>query len=68
MVFWAYTNWSLDTSYSIQLTITFLMIIIWFALYFGGRIGKKTGTDQMYELHGFMRDTLRSKDIHAANN
>jgi hypothetical protein len=62
---WAYANWSLETSYTIQLTITCLMVLVWFVLYFGGRIGKKAGTDQMHELHHFMRDTLRSKDVHA---
>jgi hypothetical protein len=62
---WTYTNWSLGNSYAIQLFITAMMIIIWFVLYFGGRIGKNTGMDQMHELHHFMRDTLRSKDIHA---
>ncbi len=62
---WAYSNWSLGNDYAIQLFVTLLMIVVWFALYFGGRIGKRTGTDQMYELHHFMRDTLRSKDIHS---
>lgn len=65
---WTYTNWSLGTNYSIQLFVTLLMVVVWFVLYFGGRIGKKTGTDQMYELHHFMRDTLRSKGIHAEIN
>jgi len=60
---WTYINWSLDKSYTIQLFLTFLMIMVWFAIYFGGRIGKKTGTDQMHELHGFMRDTIRNKTI-----
>lgn len=62
---WAYANWSLDTNYTVQLTVTCLMVVVWFVLYFGGTIGKKTGTDQMYELHGFMRDTLRSNSLHA---
>lgn len=61
---WAYSNWSLGDSYAIQLFVTLMMIVIWFALYFGGRIGKRTGMDQMHELHHFMRDTLRSEDIH----
>ncbi|AUC83418.1 GTP-binding protein [Lacinutrix sp. Bg11-31] len=65
---WAYANWSLESDYSIQLFISFLMVLIWFILYFGGRMGKKTGTDQMHELHHFMRDTLRDQDIHAENN
>ncbi|MBU2939753.1 GTP-binding protein [Lacinutrix sp. C3R15] len=60
---WAYTNWSLNTNYAIQLFVTLFMIVVWFALYFGGRIGKKTGTAQMHELHNFMRETLKSKGI-----
>ncbi|MBV7269883.1 GTP-binding protein [Winogradskyella luteola] len=62
---WAYVNWSLESSYAIQLFLTILMIVIWFALYFSGRLGKKAGMGQMHELHHFMRDTLRNKDISA---
>lgn len=65
---WAYANWSLEAEYTIQLFVTFLMVIVWFVLYFGGSMGKKKGTDQMYELHGFMRDTLRSKGIRTDHN
>lgn len=64
---WAYVNWTLDANYAIQLFVTLLMVVIWFALYFGGRIGKKTGMNQMHELHHFMRDTLRSQGIHAVD-
>lgn len=63
---WAYSNWALQTNYSLQLFIALFMVVVWFVLYFAGRIGKKTGTAQMYELHHFMRDTLRSQDIHAS--
>ena len=62
---WAYTNWSLGNDYTIQLFITLFMIVIWFALYFGGSLGKKSGMAEMYLLHHFMRDTLRSKGIHS---
>ena len=61
---WTYSNWSLGSAYEIQLFAMLLMIVIWLALYFGGSIGKKTGTKEMHQLHHFMRDTLRSKDIH----
>lgn len=64
---WAYSNWSLGDSYAIQLFVTLMMIVVWFALYFGGRVGKRTGMDQMHELHHFMRDTLRSEDIHSVD-
>lgn len=62
---WTYVNWSLGTNYAIQLFISLLMIVFWFALYFGGRLGKKTGLQEMHQLHHFMRDTLREKDIHS---
>lgn len=61
---WAYSNWSLGDSYGIQAGIMVMMVAFWFTLYFVGRMGKKTGMDQMHELHHFMRDTLRSKNIH----
>ena len=58
---WAYSNWSLENSYGIQIGVMILMIVLWFALYFAGRLGKKTGMDEMHLLHHFMRDTLRGE-------
>jgi len=55
---WAYTNWTLKTDFAIQLFLTIFMIIIWLALYFGGRLGKATGKDQMVLLHNFMISLL----------
>lgn len=55
---WAYTNWSLGSEYAIQLGLMFLMIIIWFVLYYAGRMGKATGNDEMHQLHDFMNKTL----------
>ena len=62
---WTYVNWSLSSDFAIQLFLTLLMVVIWFGLYFSGRLGKKAGMEQMHQLHHFMRDTLRSKGIHA---
>ena len=61
---WAYVNSSLGHDYTFQLFFALFTIVIWFALYFGGRLGKKTGMEEMHQLHHFMRDTLRSKGIH----
>ncbi|MEM5567021.1 GTP-binding protein [Psychroserpens sp. AS72] len=61
---WAYVNWSLGYDFAMQLFVTLFTIVVWFALYFGGRLGKKTGMAQMHELHHFMRDTLRNNGIH----
>ena len=58
---WAYTNWTLKTDFAIQLFIAIFMIILWVALYFGGRLGKATGRDQMVLLHNFMNNLLYNK-------
>lgn len=58
---WAYTNWTLKTDFAIQLFVAILMIVIWAALYFGGRLGKDTGRDQMVLLHNFMNNLLYNK-------
>ena len=58
---WTYTNWTLKTDFAIQLFVAILMIILWVALYFGGRLGKATGRDQMVLLHNFMNSLLYSK-------
>ncbi|MAX71571.1 MAG: GTP-binding protein [Flavobacteriaceae bacterium] len=57
---WLYTNISLKESFSIQLFLMLLMIAFWFVLYFAGRIGRSKGKPEMYELHGFMKETLRA--------
>ncbi|WP_179020571.1 GTP-binding protein [Winogradskyella forsetii] len=55
---WAYTNATLNNSYAIQLSLTLLMVLIWFVLYFAGRIGRSKGQPEMHKLHGFMEETL----------
>lgn len=50
---WAYVNWTLNQSFIVPIVIMFLMIIIWFVLYFLGRIGKQKGKDQMKLLYNF---------------
>ncbi|WP_178989411.1 GTP-binding protein [Winogradskyella schleiferi] len=57
---WAYTNATLNDSYAIQLSLTLFMVVIWFVLYFAGRIGRSKGKPEMYKLHGFMEETLRT--------
>ncbi len=55
---WAYSNWSLDDSYIMQLFVMILMVILWFVLYFAGRLGKHKGKDEMHLLHDFMKKSL----------
>jgi len=56
---WAYTNATLGNTYAIQLFLTLFMVVIWFVLYFSGRIGRSKGMPEMHKLHGFMKETLR---------
>ena len=56
---WAYTNATLGTSYAIQLFLALFMVLLWFVLYIGGRLGKTKGKPEMYQLHAFMEETLK---------
>ncbi len=56
---WAYTNWSLEKGFAIQLAITLFMVIVWFVLYFMGRVGRSSGKGEMHALHVFMNSILR---------
>ena len=58
---WGYTNWALNTSYAIQVSLMFLMIIIWFTLYFAGRIGKGSSKQDMHQLNDLMKRILKTK-------
>ena len=55
---WTYTNWSLDYNFTIQLFVTLMMIVVWFVLYFAGRLGKGAGKEEMHRLYWFMNDIL----------
>lgn len=56
---WAYTNATLGVSYTIQLFLTLFMVLIWFVLYIGGRMGKTKGQPEMRKLHAFMKEVLK---------
>lgn len=57
---WAYTNWSLDTSYKVPLLLMLLMVVFWFILYAFGRAGRAKGKTEMKELHKFMNTILNN--------
>ncbi|GAA4960133.1 GTP-binding protein [Algibacter aquimarinus] len=58
---WAYTNWTLEKNFGIQITLMLLMVIIWIGLYFGGRIGKSSSKKEMQDLNNFMNRVLNKK-------
>lgn len=53
-----YVQWTLKTDFTISLLIVICLPVLWFVLYFLGRIGKKTGNSQMQELHDFMESVI----------
>jgi len=57
----AYVQYSLKSDYSFALSMVITLPILWFVLYFLGRIGKQTGCKQMEELYEFMMITLNKK-------
>lgn len=55
---WAYTSATLKSSYGIQLGLMFFMMLVWFVLYFAGRMGKATGKPEMILLNDFLNRTV----------
>ncbi|MFV0565628.1 MAG: GTP-binding protein [Flavobacteriaceae bacterium] len=55
---WAYSNWRLNTSYTMQLWVVAFMLVLWFVLYFAGSIGKVSSKDDMLALKAFMDSIL----------
>lgn len=58
---WAYSNWALKTGYALQVWGMVFMVVIWFALYLGGRAGRTSSRNEMMALHKFMNRTLKRK-------
>lgn len=55
---WGYSNWTLKTDYSLQITVAAMMVVAWIGLYFAGRLGRVSGKSQMHELYNFMLKVL----------
>lgn len=60
---WAYTNFALKTSFAMQLSLMLFMVIIWFALYFAGSIGKTSSKNEMAALYDFMNSVLKKQSL-----
>ena len=56
---WAYSNYSLGTIFTVQLVIMILLVLVWFVLYFAGKMGKSAGRKEMHAMYDFMEDTLK---------
>lgn len=55
-----YVDWSLEQNYTLSLSLTIAMPVLWVLFYFFGRWGKRKGHGQMVDLDGFMRKVLES--------
>lgn len=53
-----YTRWSLEQDYSFALLMSVIMPILWFVLYFIGRLGRKKGAKQMFEIDNFLNEII----------
>ena len=59
---WTYTNITLGNHYLVQLSFMVLMVIIWFMLYFIGRLGKASSNEEIKKLHYFMHLVIDEKN------
>jgi hypothetical protein len=55
---WTYSNSALGKEYLLQIWGMLFMVIIWFVLYFSGRIGRTSNKDEMLALYNFMKSKL----------
>jgi len=60
---WAYTNWSLKSDFIVQTCLMVLMVIVWFVLYFAGRIGRDSSKKEMRQLNDVMENVLKQKSL-----
>ena len=58
---WAYTNWSLKSDFIVQISLMVFMVILWFVLYFAGRIGRDSSKKEMIQLRDVMNSVLEQK-------
>ncbi|GAA4813823.1 GTP-binding protein [Litoribaculum gwangyangense] len=58
---WTYTNWSLEQNFTLQASVTILMVLLWVTLYFIGSFGKASSINEMRALNNFMHDILGHK-------
>ena len=57
---WMYTNISLEAPFTVQLVAMVVLFVLWFVLYFSGRLGREAGKKEMATLQSFMYSTLKT--------
>jgi hypothetical protein len=56
---WVYTNIVLDEPFMIPVVALAVLFVLWFVLYFSGRLGKQAGKKEMVLLQNFLTETLK---------
>ena len=60
---WLYTSVRLGDAYIFPIAVLLLLVIIWFVLYFAGRLGKQAGKKEMLQLQGYFYETLKKATV-----
>lgn len=55
---WTYTSITLNIGYVMQVSFMILLVIIWFLLFFFGRLGKESSNQEINDLYAFMQKTI----------
>ena len=58
-----YVRWNLKQDYTFPLIMSLIMPVLWFVLYFLGRLGRKKGTQQMHEIINFFTEVLGKNEF-----
>lgn len=61
LAIWTYSNSALNKDFMLQIWGMLFMVILWFVLYFAGRIGRTSNKDEMITLYNFMNSVLGIK-------
>ncbi|TQD40080.1 GTP-binding protein [Haloflavibacter putidus] len=60
---WGYSLYSLKQGIIVPIGVGVFLVLMWLALYIGGRIGKKQGKREMQLLYGFYKEVMAKARI-----
>ncbi len=60
---WGYSLYSLKQTIVVPIGVGIFLVLMWVALYIGGRIGKKQGKREMQLLYGFYKEVMAKAQI-----
>lgn len=60
---WGYSLYSLKQTIAVPIGVGVFLVLMWVALYIGGRIGKKQGKREMHLLYSFYKEVLTKAKV-----